>query len=64
MDCIYLVKGECLAQPFVTGDKAYYKPTEEDRKGFCTERTNVRACPRLQTYQAHFRAMGSEKGAI
>jgi len=61
VDCIYLVKDECRAQPFVAGDRAYYKPTEDEKKGICKEAGQFRMCPRLQAYQAHLRAMGLER---
>lgn len=59
VDCIYLFKDKCRAQPIVDKEEGYYKPTDEDRKRFCSMRANeFRACPRFQAYQDHLRAIG------
>jgi hypothetical protein len=62
VDCIYLVKDECRAQPFVGPDKEYYKPTSEDQKDFCKNRENVKACPRLQSYRRHLAMFSLRRG--
>ena len=62
VNCVYLFKDECRAQPFVDKEEGYYKPIDEDRKRFCSMRaSNFRGCPRFQAYQDHLRAIGLEK---
>jgi hypothetical protein len=60
LDCVYLMRGECRAQPFVDSDKEYYKPNDEDRAKFCNRRY-FRGCPRFQAYQTHIAALGLKK---
>jgi hypothetical protein len=61
VDCIYLVKGECRAQPFVdTVTREYYRPTDQEQRDYCRSTINVRTCARLQTYQDHLKAKGFE----
>jgi hypothetical protein len=64
VDCIYFANNECRAQPVVRGVSGvgdFYKPTAEEQKDFCKERSNFRACARLLAYQTHLRALGLEK---
>jgi len=64
VNCVYLVKDECRAQPILDKEEGYYKPIERDRERFCSGRViNFRACPRFQAYQDHLRAIGLEKKA-
>jgi hypothetical protein len=57
VDCVYLVKDECRAQPFVGSDKEYFKPNEKDRAKFCN-RGFFTACPRFNAYQRHLEIIG------
>jgi hypothetical protein len=61
VECVYLMSGECRAQPVLSKETGYYKPTEEDRKTFCTNRYHMRECPRLQSYEVHLKALGLER---
>ena len=61
VDCIYLFKDECRAQPIVDKKEGYYKPTEEDQKNFCRNTRLMRTCPRAGLYHEHLRAIGLEK---
>jgi hypothetical protein len=59
VDCIYLFKDECRAQPIVDKKEGYYKPTGEDKAHFCSMKAmDFRSCPRFQAYQDHLRAIG------
>lgn len=64
MDCIYFDQGECRAVPYLPKYKEYYKPTEEEQKKYCKDLRNFRACPRLQAYQTHLKAIGLEKEGV
>jgi hypothetical protein len=57
VDCVYFVKDECRAQPFVDSDKEYFKPNKEDRGKFCN-RKFFTACPRFRAYQRHLEIIG------
>jgi hypothetical protein len=61
VDCIYLVKDECRAQPFVDVTKVYYKPTEQEKKDYCRSGSPQRNCPRFVGYQEHLKAIGLVK---
>ena len=76
VNCNYLIKGQCWAQPFaergkmkagnyesVGADIEFYKPTEDDQRRFCanTGREGFRMCPRAGTYHEYLRAKGLEK---
>jgi hypothetical protein len=60
VDCVYLFKDGCHAQPFLDKETGYYKPEDDDRKTFCTNRYHVRECPRLQSYEVYVKALGLE----
>ena len=63
MDCIYFLKDECWAQPFVSGEKGgYYEPTEEEQKEYCKSRANFQYCPRFKAYHDHLKAIGLKEG--
>jgi len=55
------VNDECRAQPFVAGDKVYYKPTEQEKEAYCRGGSPQRNCPRFVGYQEHLKAIGLEK---
>ena len=65
MDCIYIVKGECMAQPFTqhsaAGSLGFYKPNEEDQKTFCKNAEASKTCPRFTAYHEHLKAVGLAK---
>ena len=63
VNCIYLFKDECRAQPILGKEEGYYKPTEEDQNHFCrnTRPGGFRMCPRAGLYREHLKAMGLEK---
>ena len=62
VDCIYFLKDECWAQPFVSGEKGgYYAPTEEEQKKHCKNEANFHYCPRFTAYQNHLKAIGLKK---
>ncbi|MCJ7456095.1 hypothetical protein MUP07_05035 [Candidatus Bathyarchaeota archaeon] len=61
VDCVYLFKDGCRAQPILDKEAGYYKPTEEDQKIFCRNQRRMRTCPRLQTYEIYLKAIGLEK---
>ena len=63
VDCVYLFKDECRAQPILDKGVGYYKPTEEDRRIYCTNHRRMRGCPRLQSYETYLKAKGLEKKA-
>lgn len=57
VDCVYLLKGSCRAQPFFFNESDYYKPTEDEKKEFCLNLGRFRQCPRLMAYQAHLQVV-------
>ena len=65
VDCIYLVKGECRAQPFArqrrTDSTGFYTPTEDEQKKFCVNPSEWTSCPRFQVYREHLRTIGLKK---
>lgn len=61
VDCVYLFKDGCRAQPILDKEAGYYKPTEEDQRMYCRNHRQMRTCPRLQTYEIHLKAIGLEK---
>jgi hypothetical protein len=58
VECIYLNDGECRAQPrqHLGEKKNYYKPSEDDKKQYCTA-PDFQRCPRFSAYQNHMKAM-------
>jgi hypothetical protein len=56
MDCIYLSRNDCLAQPASALKREHYKPTDEDQKLFCKNGSEFKACPRFTAYQEHVRS--------
>jgi hypothetical protein len=63
VNCLYLIKGECRAQPFVNKEEGYYKPDQHDQQVYCKNGRDMQACPRLVAYQTHLKAIGLEKKA-
>jgi hypothetical protein len=61
VDCVYLFKDGCRAQPILDKEAGYYKPTEEDKTRFCSNPRLMRTCPRAGLYHEHLRAIGLEK---
>lgn len=66
VDCIYLTKGECRAQPFARvgfgrGGFAFYTPTETEQVKYCNNGPEFKACPRFVAYQDHLKAIGLVK---
>jgi len=71
VNCIYLINGQCWAQPFAAHSKLaqssasekieFYKPTEEDQKHFCASGIGFQTCPRFQAYQDDLKARGLGK---
>jgi succinylarginine dihydrolase len=53
MQCVYLVKEECHAQPFIYNNSDYYKPSEDEIKTFCLESGRFRTCPRLLQFESY-----------
>lgn len=51
MQCVYLLRESCHAQPFISTQDDYYKPTEDEKKDICQDGNRFRACPRLIQYQ-------------
>jgi hypothetical protein len=51
MECIYLLREACHAQPFITHEADFYKPTQDERKEYCLDLSRFNACPRLLQYQ-------------
>jgi hypothetical protein len=65
VNCVYLVDGECRAQPFTKmhgsrGSTGFYKPTEEEQKNYCQAYT-FNTCPRFKAYQDHLKFAGLQK---
>lgn len=50
MQCVYLLRDECHAQPFVSMKLDFFKPSEDDKKSFCLNPTEFESCPRLHQY--------------
>ncbi len=66
MDCVYLLTRYCTAQVARMAGKipsaaGYYKPTDEERKSFCNNSNEFRACPRFVAFQMHLSAKGLTK---
>jgi hypothetical protein len=70
LNCIYLNNGECFASPFaeaspVREQMGYkierYKPTDDEKKKYCTDERNFRACPRFKAYQDDLKFRGLKK---
>ena len=53
MQCVYLIKEDCCAQPVITDVMDFYKPTEDEKRDICLRDGNFLACPRLRAYQTH-----------
>jgi hypothetical protein len=70
VNCIYLINGNCWAQPFAARTSlerqqlaeaiSFYKPTEEDQAAYCAFATFLK-CPRFTAYQDHLKAAGLVK---
>lgn len=63
VECVYLFKDECRAQPIVEREIGFYKVNEDDVRRFCksTAPSGFRTCPRAMLYHEHLKAIGLEK---
>jgi hypothetical protein len=64
VDCIYFANNQCRAQPVIVGVSTMgesYKPTEADKRKYCQNEAEFKACPRFTAYQNHLKAVGLER---
>lgn len=61
MQCVYLVKNDCRAQPFAVNTSEYYEPTEDEKKSICIVPVEFMRCPRFRQYESFLDKAGLKR---